>query len=129
VSAADPLRWIAEAFSADPTYFTKSMFGCKAIYLGSRLVLATSARSEPWNGLLCPTEREYHPELQALVPALQPHSVLGKWLYLSRSVDQFEQYAMRITERILDGDQRWGVEGDSRGRSKKRAAVKLPQRW
>ena len=61
---------------------------------GWYLVLA--AKEEPWNGLLVCTSREFHAALIRDYPALQPHPVLPKWLYLAQACDGFEETAERL---------------------------------
>ena len=65
------------------------MFGGQAVYLFGRLVLVLASNEEPWNGLLVCTSREFHSTLTEDYPTLQPHPVLGKWLYLSQVHDDF----------------------------------------
>jgi hypothetical protein len=105
-----PLSWVVEPFAHRPDYVRKSMFGCEAAYLGGRLVLALAGKAEPWNGILCPTERRHHASLQDEFRTLQPHAILRKWLYLSRTLDDFEQTGLEIVAAILSGDRRFGVE-------------------
>ena len=44
----------------DRRYLEKSMFGCLVRYVHGRLSLLLSAGEEPWNGLLIPTDRQFH---------------------------------------------------------------------
>jgi hypothetical protein len=85
------------------------MFGCEAIYLDDRLVLVLADGDEPWNGVIVPTERELQPEIRALWPTLEPHPILGKWLYVSRSNEDFESVAQAVVERLRRGDSRLGT--------------------
>ncbi|MBV9268275.1 MAG: hypothetical protein JO061_19055 [Acidobacteriaceae bacterium] len=105
-----PLAWIVEPLQDRADYQRRSMFGCEAVYLRGRIVLALTARSEPWNGLLCPTERHHHESMLREFPLLAPHPVLPKWLYLSAGHDTFESTALEIVDCILRGDVRFGVE-------------------
>lgn len=86
------------------------MFGCVAIYLGGRLVLLLADRGEPWTGLVLPMERIEHAALLADVPALRPHPVLPKWLYLSHGSRGFAAASGQIVSLIAAGDPRIGVE-------------------
>jgi hypothetical protein len=43
----------------EPGYLEKPMFGCLAMYLHERLMLALASGEELWNGLLILTE--HHP--------------------------------------------------------------------
>lgn len=77
---------------------------------------------EPWRGALVPTEREFQESLIADYPALARHPVLGKWLYLRESSEQFEETASRLVRRILAKDRRFGIESKRKvGAPRKRA--------
>ena len=104
------LQWLLESVEAEPSFFQKPMFGCQAVYLFGRLVLVLAAKEEPWNGLLVCTSREFHSVLIGEYPGLQPHPVLGKWLYLSRAHDDFDEAARDLVLRIVKNDPRIGVE-------------------
>jgi hypothetical protein len=99
-----------EQIEAHPSFLQKPMFGCQAVYLFGRLVLVLAAREDPWNGLLVCTSRERHTLLMDEWPALQPHPVLRKWLYLPRSHESFDQTASDLVIQIGNDDPRIGVE-------------------
>lgn len=101
--------WLVEPLEEDPTFLLKSMFGGKAVYLHGRFVLYLADNEEPWRGVLVPTEREHQPSLMADRPALAPHSVLPKWLYLPESGDAFESDAQWLVQRARLGDERIGI--------------------
>ena len=103
------LRWIFDAFESDSGYVRSRMFGCETAYIDGHLCLAIADKAEPWNGLLVCTAHEHHAALMAELPALQPHEVLGKWLYVSQSNAAFEDVAEQITELVLARDARIGV--------------------
>ena len=86
------------------------MFGCVGCYLDGRLVLVLADRGEPWAGLLIPTERLFHASLLAEFSVLRAHPVLRKWLYLPHASGGFAFGASEIVERIMGGDERFGVE-------------------
>lgn len=109
-----PLDWVSEPLAEQPSYLRRKLFGCEAFYLAGRLVLVTTARAEPWNGLLVPTERQHHESLRREFASLSAHPVLPKWLYLSQSDESFEETAVAIVERILGSDPRIGVEPKAR---------------
>lgn len=111
------LQWIADPLAEEPSFLQKKMFGCEAIYLRGKMVLGLAEGAEPWDGVLLPTDRQHHASLQQEYPALTPHAILGKWLYLSRRTDCFEQDAARLVEHIQSGDPRIGVEPKPRRRS------------
>jgi hypothetical protein len=122
-SIRNSLVWIFDAFERDSTYVTKRMFGCDAAYIDGLLCLVAAARGEPWNGLLVCTSQDRHAALIAGMPALQPHPVLGKWLYVSQDNPAFETVAEQMTALVLARDPRVGVEPKPRKRSGK---SKLP---
>ena len=87
------------------------MFGCRACYIRGRMVfLMARGGTEPWNGILVPTDRCHHATLTVQYIGLTPHPVLGKWLYLSESHDQFEEMARALVELVRKGDLRIGIE-------------------
>jgi hypothetical protein len=104
-----PLSWLWEPLEADPGFVLSSMFGVKVVYLDSRIVLGFAAKKEPWRGVLVCTEREHQESLQAEFPALSPHPILPKWLYLPESSDAFERVGERLVELASRRDPRIGV--------------------
>ena len=117
-----PLAWVIEPLEKDPTLVVRAMFGCRAVYLHGRMVLCLAAKREPWLGVLVPTDRAHHAGLIAERPALRPHAVLAKWLYLPESVASFERDAAWLVERARAGDPRVGIApGESRQSGRKRA--------
>jgi hypothetical protein len=116
------LRWLAEPLAEMNGFIEKPMFGALAYYLRGMMVLVLSDREEPWDGLLLPTERDNHHALINDFPALIPHPVLGKWLFLSVKNEEFESTASDIVSAIEEGDPRIGVE--PKPKKKKRASVK-----
>ncbi|MBA4372742.1 MAG: hypothetical protein C0402_07735 [Thermodesulfovibrio sp.] len=115
------LRWILEPLLDQPDYLERPMFGCLAAYLHGRLVLVLASGEEPWNGILIPTEREFHPAIQGEFSAAAEHPVLKKWLYLSESLEDFESVAADIVEAVLRNDPRFGVEPGARSSRKKKS--------
>ena len=115
------LVWIFEAFECDPTYIVKRMFGSDAAYIDGLLCLVAADRDEPWNGLLVCTSQERHAALIGEMPALRPHPVLGKWLYVPQDDPAFEDIAQRLTALVLARDGRVGVEPKPRRRGGKSA--------
>jgi hypothetical protein len=118
-SIRNSLVWIFDAFERDSTYICRRMFGCDAAYIDGLLCLVAADRGEPWNGLLVCTSQERHAALIEEMPALQPHPVLGKWLYVSQDDPAFEIIAQRMTALVLARDQRVGVEPKPRKRRRK----------
>ncbi|ABE35964.1 hypothetical protein DR64_8388 [Paraburkholderia xenovorans LB400] len=117
------LLWIFDAFERDSTYLCKRMFGCDAAYIDGLLCLVAADRGEPWNGLLVCTSQERHAALIAEMPALRPHPVLGKWLYVAQDDPAFEVVVARMTALVLARDPRVGVEPKPR---KHRGKATLP---
>jgi hypothetical protein len=68
-----------------------------------------TTQSESWQGVLVCTFHEHHASLRAEFPALAPHPVLGKWLYLPETCDTFEPDARRLVQLIRTRDPRLGI--------------------
>jgi hypothetical protein len=120
-SIRNSLAWIFEAFESEPSYLSKRMFGCDAAYIDGLLCLVAADRDAPWNGLLVCTSQDRHAALIDEMPALQPHPVLGKWLYVTQYDPAFESIAQRMTALVLARDPRVGVEPKPRSRRRKTA--------
>jgi hypothetical protein len=115
------LEWAFEAFIDDPTFLTKRMFGGLAAYVHGRMVMVIfenpgdkEYRGEHfsydiWNGILFPTEREFHGSLFEQFPEFVSHPVLGKWLYLPMSTPHFERDVECIGNLIQKDDSRFGI--------------------
>lgn len=116
VRRSNSLVWIFEKFEHESTYIRTKMFGCEAAYVDGMLCLIVVDKGEPWNGLLVCTSHEHHAALIEEMPALRPHAVLGKWLYVSQDDPAFEDVAERVTTLVLARDSRVGVEPKSRRR-------------
>lgn len=101
--------WLWEPLESDPTFVLRSMFGAKAAYLDGKLMLCFCAGDEPWCGVLVCTDRSHHPALMAAFPALSPHPILPKWLYLPESSDHFEPLAGQLIRQARQRDVRIGV--------------------
>lgn len=104
------LAWIFEPLERDSTYIGTRMFGCDAAYIDGMLCLVIADRGESWNGLLVCTSHERHAALIDEMPALRPHPVLGKWLYVPQDDPEFESIAERMAALVLARDPRVGVE-------------------
>lgn len=103
--------WLLEDLRGEEGYVERSMFGCLAVYLHGRMMLALAARGrDPWQGLLLPTDHERQPALRSEHPALRVHPVLPKWLYLAESSPDFEETACALAELARTDDPRLGVE-------------------
>ncbi len=106
-------EWIFDAFLEHPTFFTKRMFGGLAAYLFERqmLLLVEPTKSGRWNwhGVLVCTDYQHHASIQAEFPALTPHEVLRKWLFVDSTHEDFESTMDRLTKRIAGNDRRFGI--------------------
>ena len=98
------------------------MFGCLAIYLYGRLMLVLASGEEPWNGLLIPTEHQFHDAIVKEFNDVVQHPVLKKWLYLPEATEDFETVASDIVDAVRMNDQRFGVEPQERISKRKRKA-------
>jgi hypothetical protein len=115
-----PLQWVVEPLMDEPSYIEKPMFGCQACYLHGRLVLALTSGTEPWNGLLLPTDHQFHDSIRRDFKTVVQHPVLKKWLYLPEASEDFEPIASDIVEAIRANDQRFGVEPKEKTRGKRK---------
>lgn len=120
VKPEHPLAWLAEPLAHEPTFVLKSWFGGRTIMLHGLHHLFLTTQGEPWQGVLVCTFREHHASLCADFPALAPHPILGKWLYLPESADSFEVDARRLVQRVQSRDPRFGIPPSP----KKKRAVK-----
>lgn len=118
-AVSNSLAWIFDAFERDATYIRKRMFGSDAAYIDGLLCLVAADRDTPWNGLLVCTSQERHAALVEELPALRPHPVLGKWLYVPQDDPAFETVVERMTTLVLARDPRVGVEPKPRRRGRK----------
>ena len=109
-----PLLWVVESLQDEPSYVERAWFGCRAVYCHGLLALVLCSGEDPWNGLLIPTEHQFHDDIRKDFPYVVQHPVLKKWLYLPERSEDFESGAMDIVERIRVGDQRFGVEPKER---------------
>ena len=114
------LLWVVESLMEEPSYLEKPMFGCLAIYLHGRLMLVLASGEEPWDGLLIPTEHQFHDAIVKEFSDVVQHSVLKKWLYLSEATEDFETVASDILGAVRMNDQRFGVEPKERFSRKKK---------
>jgi len=116
-------EWILDAFAGHRTFFTKRMFGGLAAYLFDRqmllLVEPTKSGRWHWHGVLVCTDHEHHASIRAELPALMPHQVLRKWLFIESTHDDFESTMGAVAKHIARNDRRFGILPGS-PRSKKR---------
>jgi len=116
--AAAPLKpfeheWICEPFAGHRTFFTKRMFGGLAVYLFDRqmlvLVEPTKTGRWKWHGVLVCTDHEHHASIRSEFPALAPHRVLRKWLFIDSAHEDFESTMERVAACLARDDRRFGV--------------------
>lgn len=113
------LLWIIEPLERDANFTHRKMFGCDAAYLDGSLYLVVADRDEPWNGVMVCSSRDRHDALIDEIPTLAPHPVLGKWLYLPQTDEQFEARAEHLAALALARDPRMGVVPKPRARRRK----------
>jgi hypothetical protein len=124
VSRGKPVNrflWLTEPLADNPTFVDRPMFGGRAIYFDGRMVLYLAPKREPWRGVLVTCERDHHASILAQFPALKPHKILPKWLYLPESADTFERDAQSIVQCIKRLDPRFGIVPPAK---KRKRAVK-----
>jgi len=106
-------EWIFDRFVEHPTFFSKRMFGGLAAYLFERqmilLVEPTKSGRWKWDGVLVCTDHKHHQSIQAEFPALQPHQVLRKWLFIDAAHDEFESTMEAVANRVANNDHRFGI--------------------
>ncbi len=106
-------EWILEAFAGHSSFFTKRMFGGLAAYLHERqmlvLVEPTKTGRWKWHGVLICTDHEHQDSIRADCPALMPHAVLRKWLYIDSTHRDFESTMATVAKRMARNDRRFGI--------------------
>lgn len=109
----DPFPFVLDELDAlEPT--TRPMFGCKAVYVGPKIVLILRERTPPDddNGVWVATEFEHHASLRAQVTTLRAIKVFGPgesaWQCIPSDADRFEDDVLRVCAMIRAGDPRIG---------------------
>jgi hypothetical protein len=113
-----PHAWLWEPLESDATFVLGAMFGTKVAYIDGKLALCFAAKEDPWRGVLVCTERSHHASLTAQFPILSPHPVLGKWLYLPETADDFERVAGQLVGAAKGRDPRIGVLAGTKRRKR-----------
>jgi hypothetical protein len=123
---AVPHEFVLDAIAAlSPD--TRSMFGCLAVYVADKIVLALRDRRNQTedNGVWLATTREHHQSLRREFPNMRSIGVLGKkvtgWQVLPVDAPDFEEAALRACELIVAGDPRIGKVPGARRAAKSRA--------
>lgn len=106
-------EWIFAGFEGHPTFFTKRMFGGLAAYLHERLMMVlvepTKSGRWHWHGVLIGTDLERQRAIVKEFPALGPHGVLKKWLYIDSTHKKFETTMEGVARAMARNDPRFGV--------------------
>ncbi|MBL8601184.1 MAG: hypothetical protein JNK72_04615 [Myxococcales bacterium] len=106
--------WVLDALEdLEPT--VRLMFGCHAVYLGEKIVLALRARGDDDDGVWIATTPEHHPSLAKLLPSMASIGVLsgGKggvtgWQKLPSQGEDFEAEVERLVALVRARDPRVG---------------------
>ena len=107
---------------------TRPMFGCIAVYVGEKIVLAL--RDKPAattdNGVWLATTEMHHESLRLAFPNMRSIGVLGKsvtgWQVLPADAPDFEEAALRACELIAANDPRIGKVPKARKTAAKRSS-------
>lgn len=95
-------------------YRTRAMFGCVAVYVGEKIVMALRDRPEHRsdNGVWLATTRDHHASLRREFPNMRSIGLLGEavtsWQVLAMDAPDFEESVVRACELIRKGDERIG---------------------
>jgi hypothetical protein len=109
---------------------TRSMFGCVAVYVEQKIVLALRNKSDrpADNGVWLATTVENHESLRREFPKMRSIQVFGKkvtgWQVLPADALDFEEAALRACELILARDPRIGKEPARRAQRLKKKPAK-----
>lgn len=93
---------------------TRPMFGCLAVYLGDKIVLALRRKETETadNGVWIATTAEHHASLRHDLPSLRSIEIFGPgtsgWQVLPELGPDFETEVIRACSLILNGDPRIG---------------------
>jgi hypothetical protein len=132
-----PHEFVLEAI-ASVSPWTRPMFGCLAVYVDEKIVLALRDKTDhpEDNGVWLATTKEHHESLRCAFPDLRSIQVLGKgvtgWQVLPADAANFEEEALSICESIVCGDPRIGKLPEGRRtishRARKRPESSMPAR-
>ena len=109
---AVPHEFVLDALAALSPW-TRSMFGCLAVYVGEKIVLILRDKpGKPDNGVWLATTREHHASLRREFPNMRSIGVLGKdvtgWQVLPSEAPDFEESALHACDLVLARDPRIG---------------------
>lgn len=120
INKIHPLAWLWEPLESDSSFMLRPMFGGKAVYLDGKLMLFfPSGKDADWRGVCVCTGYEHHASLMEDFPALAPHSILAKWLFLPEENDRFESVSEKLVSTVRRRDPRIGVVGKPKRRKQK----------
>ncbi len=126
-----------EDLSRDTSYTTGRMFGCLTIFFRGKMVVVIAEspgektyrgkryKFDLWDGVMWPTSREFQNSLLEEFPNLCPHPVLGKWLYLPRQSEDFEESIQTLVRLIRRNDPRLGIVPGEKKETKSKKTTKL----
>jgi hypothetical protein len=128
-----PHEFVVEAIGSISPW-TRSMFGCLAVYVEDKIVLALRDKQDHAedNGVWLATTREHHESLRREFPNMRSIQVLGSsvtgWQLLPADARDFEEAALRACELIVAGDPRIGKLPGTKRAKKPMRPVKRPLR-
>ncbi|MES2965682.1 MAG: hypothetical protein V4760_17505 [Bdellovibrionota bacterium] len=108
-----PFDFVLELL-AEMEPYTKLMFGCTSVYVGSRIVFILRDRGNPApdDGVWIATTADHHASLRAELPSMRDIELFGPgptgWQVLPVSADGFEESVRLACEMVLKGDERIG---------------------
>jgi hypothetical protein len=108
----------------------KPMFGCHAVYVGSRIVFILRKRKDSIedNGVWIATTSEHHESLRNEFPTMKSLTIFGPgpsgWQVLRESDSDFERLVYRACELVKARDPRIGKIPKPRGERKKQSVKK-----
>jgi hypothetical protein len=91
----------------------RPMFGCHAVYIGEKIVLATRQKGDDDDGVWVATSQEHHVSLRKEFPSMRSIFVLGSgketgWQIIPLSSATFEEEVFGIIDQIKRSDLRIG---------------------
>jgi hypothetical protein len=114
--------------------WTRSMFGCLAIYIEGKIVLILRDKRDHTadNGVWLATTEEHHQSLRREFPNMRSIQVLGEkvtgWQVLPTDAEDFEEATLRACELVLAGEPRIGKVPGQRTRSAAKKAATVSKR-
>lgn len=109
---------------------TRPLFGCLAVYLGEKIVLALRRKETETadNGVWVATTAEHHESLRQELPSLRSIELFGPgpsgWQVLPERAPDFETEVLRACQLILHGDPRIGkIPKPKKAASKRKRAL------